>query len=153
MDLWHPLILGAWFSILGTRIGSLRHLNKPVVAQTCGFSFLSRFEGRSRSSNLMLLLLSCRAISFNHLLTPSEKEKGLNTKAVLTYKRPATIIHTHLALWNTKKQQEGVWRPYKRCALYAYHGNHGHMWFTKWWQKANPARWSKASHMQTMLFI
>jgi len=67
-----------------------RILHYPV-AQISGFSFLSHFGGRSCFSNLMLVL-SRQATSFTHLLAPSERGKGLNTKIVLTYKRSATII-------------------------------------------------------------
>jgi len=49
-----------------------RILHYPV-AQTCVFSFLSHFGGRSCFFNL-ILLLARRAISFTHLLTPSERD-------------------------------------------------------------------------------
>ena len=83
-----------------------------AVAQTCGFSFLSHFGRRSCFSNLMLLL-ACRAASFTHVLTPSERGKGLNTNAVLTYKRTATIMWklrncTHLASKTEKHTMENT---------------------------------------------
>jgi len=55
------------------------------------FLFHVTFWGRSRFSKLMLLP-SCWVISFTHLLTPSEREKGLNMKAAVTCKGPATLI-------------------------------------------------------------
>jgi len=34
----------------------------------------------------------------------------------------------HLALSKTKKQQEGLWRLCKHCALCGYHGKHSKAW-------------------------
>jgi len=41
-----------------------------------------------------MLLLACWAISFTHLLTPSERGKDLNMKAVLTYNRTAQLYES-----------------------------------------------------------
>ena len=46
---------------------------------------LLHFVGRNPSSKL-ISLVSCLATSFTHLLTLSEREKSLNTKAIVTYK-------------------------------------------------------------------
>ena len=62
------------------------------------------------------------AISFPHLLTLTQKEKKLNPKAMITYKRPTTIgqkltNYKNLALKKTRKQANGGSRPCEHCAL------------------------------------
>ena len=52
------------------------------------------------------------ATSFPHLLTLTQKEKNLNLKAMITYKRPTTIgqkltNYKDLALNKTRKQTKG----------------------------------------------
>jgi len=52
----------------------------------------------------------------NHLLTLTQKEKKLNPRAMITYKRPTTIgqkltNYKDLALNKTQKQTKGGLRP------------------------------------------
>ena len=67
------------------------------------------------------------ATSFPHLLTPTQKEKKLNPKAMITYKRPITIgqkltNYKDLALNKTRKQSNGGSRPCEHCALCGCYG-------------------------------
>ena len=67
------------------------------------------------------------ATSFPHLLTLSQKEKKLNPKAMITYKRPTTIgqklkNYKDLALNKTRKQTKGGSRPCEHCALCGCYG-------------------------------
>ena len=67
------------------------------------------------------------ATSFPHLLTLTQKEKKLNPKAMITYKRPTTIgqkltNYKDLALNKTRKQTKGGSRPCELCALCGCYG-------------------------------
>ena len=67
------------------------------------------------------------ATSFPHLLTLTRKEKKLNPKAMITYKRPTTIEqklknYKDLALNKTRKQTKGGSRPCEHCALCGCYG-------------------------------
>ena len=67
------------------------------------------------------------ATSFPHLLTLTQKEKKVNPKAMLTYKRPTTIgqkltNYKDLALNKTRKQTKGGSRPCEHCALCGCYG-------------------------------
>ena len=67
------------------------------------------------------------ATSFPHLLTLTQKEKKLNPKAMITYKRPTTIGQKltnckDLALNKTRKQTNGGSRPCEHCALCGCYG-------------------------------
>ena len=64
---------------------------------------------------------------FPHLLTLLEKEKSLNTKAVITNKRPAAIgqkLKNYKHFAKTENQTERVSGRCKHCALCACHGKH-----------------------------
>jgi len=65
--------------------------------------------------------------SFPHLLTLTQKEKKLNPKAMITYKRPTTIgqkltNYKDLALNKTRKQAIGGSRLCEHCALCGCYG-------------------------------
>jgi len=67
------------------------------------------------------------ATSFPHLLTLTQKEKKLNPKAMITFKRPTTIgqkltNYKDLALNKTQKQTKGGSRPCEHCALCGCYG-------------------------------
>ena len=67
------------------------------------------------------------ATSFPHLLTLTQKEKNLNPKVMITYKRPTTIgqkltNYKDLALNKTRKQTKGGSRPCENCALCGCYG-------------------------------
>ena len=67
------------------------------------------------------------AISFPHLITLTKREKNLNPKAMITYKRPTTIgqlltHYKHLALSKTREHVKGMSGP---CGHSALCGNHG----------------------------
>ena len=67
------------------------------------------------------------ATSFPHLLTLTQKEKKLNPKAMISYKRPTTIgqkltNYEDLALNKTRKQTKGGSRPCEHCALCRCYG-------------------------------
>ena len=67
------------------------------------------------------------ATSFTHLITLTKREKNLNPKAMITYKRPTTIgqlltNYKHLALSKTREHVKGMSGPCGRCSLC---GNHG----------------------------
>ena len=79
------------------------------------------------------------ATSFPHLLTLTQKEKKLNPKAMITYKRPTTIgqkltNYKDLVLNKTRKQTKGDSRPCEHCALCGCYGKkkqiHGTKCFT-----------------------
>jgi len=66
--------------------------------------------------------------SFPHLLTLTQKEKKLNLKAMITYKRPTTIgqkltNYKDLALNKTRKQTKGDSKPCEHCARCGCCGN------------------------------
>ena len=66
-------------------------------------------------------------VSFPHLLTLTQKEKKLNPKAKITYKRPTRIgqkptNYKDLALHKTRKQTKGGSRPCEHCALCGCYG-------------------------------
>ena len=66
------------------------------------------------------------ATSFPHLLTLTQKEKKLNLKAMITYKRPTTIgqkltNYKDLALNKTRKQTKGGSRPCEHCVVCGCH--------------------------------
>jgi len=69
------------------------------------------------------------ATSFPHLITLTKREKKLNPKAMITYKRPTTIgqlltNYKHLALSKTREHVKGMSGPCGHCALCANHGKH-----------------------------
>ena len=69
------------------------------------------------------------ATSFPHLITLTHREKNLNTKAMITYKRPTTIgqlltSYKYLALSKTREHVKGMSGPCGHCALCGNYGKH-----------------------------
>jgi len=69
------------------------------------------------------------ATSFPHPITLTKREKNLNPKAMITYKRPTTIgqlltNYKHLALNKTGEHVKGMSSSCGHCALCGNHGKH-----------------------------
>jgi len=69
------------------------------------------------------------ATSFPNLKTLTKREKNLNPKAMITYKRPTTIgqlltNYKHLALSKTREHVKGMSGPCGHCALCGNRGKH-----------------------------
>jgi len=69
------------------------------------------------------------ATSFPNLITLTKREKNLNPKAMITYKRPTTIgqlltSYKHLDLSKTREHVKGMPGPCGHCALCGNHGKH-----------------------------
>ena len=69
------------------------------------------------------------ATSFPNLITLTKREKNLNPKAMITYKRPTTIgqlltNYKHLALSKTREHVKRMSGPCGHCALCGNHGKH-----------------------------
>jgi len=67
--------------------------------------------------------------SFPNLITLTKREKNLNPKAMITYKRPTTIgqlftTYKHLDLSKTRKHVKGMSGPCGHCALGGNQGEH-----------------------------
>jgi len=100
------------------------------------------------------------ATSFTNLITLTKREKNLNPKAMITYKRPTTIgqlltNYKHLALSNTREHVKGMSGPCGHCALCGNPGKHKSMvpYVSQIMGKNKPSHLTKNRHMQTMVFM
>jgi len=69
------------------------------------------------------------ATSFPHLITHAKREKNLNPKAMITYKRPTVIgqlltNYKRLALSKMREHVKVMSGPCGHCALCGNHGKH-----------------------------